>query len=183
MGWFFDFTLQYFHLFLIVVLIMLVTLVMSKFFKRKRTLVMGMTLFVLGAFIIVHQSTYTTFPDLYDKTLKEDSVIDAIKIRVYDPSNEVLETNESKTIEEQDTIERLMDDFSKIELKKAEGMPRDLYKYHVEIIVTNQVGEDRYLTKVIHVRLDQKSLDDYKIISDTNHLKTVQTLVGSKDDS
>jgi hypothetical protein len=174
LGWFINFTLQYFDFFLIIVLIVLVTLVMSRFIKGKRTLIMVMGLLVLAAFITVHQSKYTTFQELYDKTLKEDSVIDAIKIRVYDPSSDF---SGSKTIKKQDSIRRIMDDFSKMKLKKDADNTREFYQYHLEIIVTNQVEEDRYLTKIIHLKLDQNFLNNYKIISDTNHLESMQTLL------
>ncbi|TYS14990.1 hypothetical protein FZC78_16995 [Rossellomorea vietnamensis] len=183
MGGFIDFTLQYFHLFLIAVLIAIVTLVMSKFINRKRTLFMVMTVLVIGFFFAVQQLKYTSFPELYDKTLKEDSVIEEINIREYDPSDDSLETSASKVIEDQDTIERLMNDFSKVELKKEDGTAREFYQYHVEIIVTNQAGEDRYLTNVINIKLDQDYLNDYKVISSTNHLKTLQSLVSRKDAS
>ncbi len=176
-----DFTLQYFNVFLIAVLIVLVTLVMSIFIKRKLTLILVMTLLVLGGFITVNLLTYTTFPELYEETLTEDSVIDSIKIRVHDPSSDELYKHASKAIEDPDIIERLMNDFSKIELKKEDHSPQDYYQYHVEIAVTNQVGTDHYLTKVLHVKLDEHFLDDYKIISNTNHLKTIQTLVGGKE--
>ncbi|MGD7023195.1 hypothetical protein ACQCVK_11415 [Rossellomorea vietnamensis] len=183
MGGFIDFTLQYFDLFLIAVLIAIVTLVMSKFIKRKRMLFMVMAVLVIGVSFAVQQLKYTTFPELYDKTLKEDSVIEEITIRVYDPSNDSLETSASKVIEEQDTIERLMNDFSKIELKKEDGMASEFYQYHVDIIVKNQAGPDRYLTKVINIKLDQDYLNDYKVISGTNHLKTLQSLFSGEDAS
>ncbi|MGD6966051.1 hypothetical protein ACQCVP_06450 [Rossellomorea vietnamensis] len=183
MGGFFDFTLQYFHLFLIAVLIAIVTLVMSKFIKRKRTLFMVMTVLVIGVFFAVQQSKYTSFPELYNKILKEDSVIEEINIRVYDPSNDSLEPSASKVIEDQDTIEGLMNDFSKIELKKEDGTAREFYQYHVGIIVTNQAGEDRFSTKVINIKLDQDYLNDYKVISSTNHLKTLEALFSGEDAS
>ncbi|MGF2615006.1 hypothetical protein FZC84_09160 [Rossellomorea vietnamensis] len=181
--WFMDFTLQYFDVFLIAVLIVLTTLVLSIFIKRKRILIMAIALLVLGASLTVQQSKYTTFLELYDKTLKEESVIEAINIRVYDPSNDFLEPKASKSIEDQDTIESIIDDLSKIDLKKEEGMSRDSYKYHVEIIVKNQAEEDRFLTRVIDIKLDENALNDYKIISSTNHLKTLKAIFAGEDAS
>jgi hypothetical protein len=45
------------------------------------------------------------------------------------------------------------------------------------MVVTNQIEEDHFSSTSIHLNIDKNYMNKYKIISKTNHLKTIESLV------
>jgi hypothetical protein len=176
-----DFTFQYFDLFLIGILIVLVTLFISVFIKNRITLVIVMAILIIGILIFLNQTKYTTLLELYSDQLNEDSVVKSISISINEQSGNMSDKIRSVTIEDEEIIERILEDFSNIELKKEDDIQHLYREYHIVIIVTNKIEEDHLKTTTIGMDLDKNYLDNYRIISETNHLKTIESLAGDKD--
>lgn len=129
---------------------------------------------IFGTVIFVEQLKYTTLPELYSDQLNEDSEVKSISISV---NRNVPEKTRRLTIEKEETIDRIIEDLSTIELRKDEdihGYDRD---YHVEIIVKNQIEEKHFSTTSVQLYLDNNYLNEYKIVSETNHLEAIEELI------
>jgi hypothetical protein len=141
-----------------------------------------MVFLIIGSTIAINQTKYTTLLKLYSNQLNESSVVESISITVQEPSEYVPKNVRSVTIENKEVIEKILGDFSTIELKEEDV--QHLYRnYYIVIVVTNQIEEDHFSTTSIHLNIDKNYMNNYKIISKTNHLKTIESLVedGSVD--
>jgi hypothetical protein len=136
-----------------------------------------MAVLISGSIIAIIQTKYTTLFDLYSNQLNESSVVESLSISIQEPSEYVPEKFRKVTIEKKEVIERILEDFSKIELKEDNDVPNLYRDYYIEIIVTNQIEVDQFSTTSINLNLDKKYMNDYRIISETNHLKTIESLV------
>jgi hypothetical protein len=156
-------------------------LFLKLFIKNRVALLIVLSCLVLGLFLFVDHLKYTTFTDLYEREINEDSEVERITITV----NQLSEQNspegrETVTIEDQEIIQRILDDFSQIELKKDETARGQFREYDIRFVTTNEVREEQLVTEYVDVGLDQFYLNDYKIISETDHLETIQLLVERK---
>jgi len=104
-------------------------------------------------------------------------VLFADEINTYDFSGNMPERKASVTIEEEEIIERILEDFSGLELKKDYDIQNIYRDYQIEIVVTNQIKEKHFSTTIIRFDLDKNYVNDYQIVSETNHLKTIEYLV------
>lgn len=172
-----DLSFQYFHLLLIPILIGLVTLILSIFIKKRIPLITVMAVLIIGSVIVLNQTKYTTLLELYSNQLNEDSVVKSVSITIQEPSENVPEPIRGVTIEKKEVIERILEDLSVIELKEDDDIQQVFRDYQIEVVVTNQIEEDHFSTTTIHLDIDKNYVNDYRIISDTNHLKTIESLV------
>jgi hypothetical protein len=135
-----------------------------------------MVFLTIGSAIAINQTKYTTLLKVYSNQLNESSVVESISITVQEPSEYVPKNVRSVTIENKEVIEKILGDFSTIELKEEDV--QHLYRnYYIVMVVTNQIEEDHFSTTSIHLNIDKNYMNKYKIISKTNHLKTIESLV------
>jgi hypothetical protein len=173
---FLDFTFQYVHVFLSVILIGLVTLILSLFIKKRRTLIVVMVVLIISSLIVVNQMKYTTLAEHYSEQLNEDTVVESISITIMEAPWDMPRESRSILIEQKDIINQILEDISNIELKKDDDIQLLDGKFQVKMIVTNQISEDHFKTTTIHLDLDENFVNDFRIISKTNHLKTIASL-------
>jgi hypothetical protein len=172
-----DLSFQYFHLLLIPILIGLVTLIFSIFIKNRITLIIIMAVLIIGSVIVINQSKYTTLLEVYSQQLNEASDVKSVSITIQEPSENVPEKIKRVTIEKKEFIERILEDFSGIELKKEDDIQHLYRDYYIEIVVTNEIEDDHFSTTTINLNIDRNYVNEYRIISKTNHLKTIESLV------
>lgn len=171
-----DLSFQYFHLLLIPILIVLVTLFLSTFIKKRVPLITVMAILIIGSIIVLNQTKFTTLLKLYSHQLNEDSVVKSVSISINVQAENRPDIIRSVTIEDKKIIEQIIDDFSGIELKEDDDIKQIFRDYQVEIVVTNQIEENHFSTTTIHLDIDKNYVNEYKIISETNHLKTIESL-------
>jgi hypothetical protein len=134
-----------------------------------------MVFLIIGSTIAINQTKYTTLLKLYSNQLNESSVVESISITVQEPSEYVPKNVRSVTIDNKEVIEKILGDFSTIELKEEDV--QHLYRnYYIVMVVSNQIEEDHFSTTSIHLNIDKNYMNKYKIISKTNHLKTIESL-------
>lgn len=177
MGTLLDLTFQYFYLILFVILIVLVSFILSKFIKKRITLMIVIASLIFGSIFFVYQMKYTTLMELYSEQLNEDSVVKSVSITINEPSENIPERIRSVTIEKEEIIDKILEDFSGIELKKDDDIQHLHRDYQIELVVTNQIKKDHFSTTTIHLNLDKNYVNDYRIISKSNHLITIESLV------
>jgi hypothetical protein len=135
-----------------------------------------MVFLIIGSAIAIYQTKYTTLLKVYSNQLNESSIVESISITVQEPSEYVPTHVRSVTIENKEVIEKILGDFSRIELKEEDV--QHLYRnYYIVMVVTNQIEEDHFSTTSIHLNIDKNYMNKYRIISKTNHLKTIESLV------
>jgi hypothetical protein len=128
-----------------------------------------MVFLIIGSTIAINQTKYTTLLKLYSNQLNESSVVESISITVQEPSEYVPKNVRSVTIDNKEVIEKILGDFSTIELKEEDV--QHLYRnYYIVMVVSNQIEEDHFSTTSIHLNIDKNYMNKYKIISKTNHL-------------
>jgi hypothetical protein len=173
-----ELSFQYFHLLLVPILIGLVILILSIFIKKRIPLITVMAVLIIGSVIVFNQTKYTTLLELYSNQLNEDSVVKSVSITIQEPSENVPEKIRRVTIEKKEVIEQILEDFSGIELKEDDDIQQVIRDYQIELVVTNQIEEDHFsTTTTIHSDIDKNYVNDYRIISETNHLKTIESQV------
>jgi hypothetical protein len=177
MGKLLDLSFQYFDFLLICILIGLVIFILSMVYKKRITLIMVMGVLIIGTVVVINQMKYTTLFDLYSDQLNEDSDVKSVSITINELSGNMPKRLGRVTIEDKKMIEQILADFSGIKLKKDEDIQHHYRDYHLDIVVTNQIEEDHFSTTTIRLDLDKDYVNDYKIVSETEHLKTIESLV------
>ncbi len=140
-----------------------------------------MIVIFVGAVLVFKQLQYTTFQKVYSNDIPGIDSVEKIVLTAYDLSGELPEREESITVEEEGTITKLMGDFEKIELKKRPDMEPYYKEFSVEILAANEIEENHILTKKVLFDLDEKCLNNYEIVSSTDHLQTIESLFEQAD--
>ncbi len=162
---------------LIIFLIGLVTIILSLFVKKSITVMILVGVLIVGTVIFIEQSKYTTLFDLYSKQLNKDTVVKSVSISVNDFSEDIPEILKSVTIQDDEIIHEIIEDLSSIKLKRDDNIPQLFRDYRIEFIVTNEIEEKHFETTTIRLDLSENYVNNYKIISKTNHLRTIESLV------
>jgi hypothetical protein len=139
-----------------------------------------MVFLIIGSAIAINQTKYTNLIKVYSNQLNESSVVESISITVQEPTEYVPKNVRSVTIQNKEVIEKILEEFSSVELKE-ENIQHLYRSYYIVIVVTNQIEKGHFSTTSIHLNIDKNYMNNYKIISKTNHLKTIKSLV--EDDS
>ncbi|MBE4909976.1 hypothetical protein IMZ08_18220 [Bacillus luteolus] len=145
--------------------------------KRKAFFIIGFL--IVGTFLIFEWDKYSSFEKRVAKSLHEDTIIESMTIRIYDMSKKDDFFPERKawvTIKDQETINAVLEDFSGLKLKRDEDARRQVREYEIKLLVTNEVKPDLLVTKNIYLEVDEHYLEDYKILGETEHLKTIKSL-------
>ncbi|QKY70702.1 DUF4181 domain-containing protein [Lentibacillus sp. CBA3610] len=188
-----DSALMWFLLCVLIVMCSIQALMEWKYLKGTKQyviplLLMAISVFgVLVIFFIDDWMKHTTFQDVVSEQLHEETEVNSITIRINDLSERIPQTKARVTIEDKETIGRILEVFSEMELKQDDGL-HEFRKYNVTIETTNQVAEDHFETKGLRVELDENyanisasSHGRYEIVSGTNHLQTIEELVESDE--
>jgi hypothetical protein len=171
-----DISFQYFDIFLICILIGLVVLILSMFFKKRITLIIVLGVLMIGTVVVINQMKYTTLFNLYSDQLNEDSDVKSVSITINDLSGNMPKEIRRVTIKDGKMIERILADFSGIKLKKDDDVQHHVREYYIDIVVTNQIKKDHFSTTTIRLDLDKNYVNNYKIISKKEYLKTIKSL-------
>ncbi|MFD2762374.1 DUF4181 domain-containing protein [Lentibacillus juripiscarius] len=142
---------------------------------------------VLAIFFISDLMKYTTFQEVVSDQLHEETEIRRISIRVNELNNAgMAETIKKRaTINDDETIDRILQDFSEMELKKDDGFLEER-KYYISIVTKNKKAEDYYKTEDLvvyvgnhYISISEGRASRYRIVSETDHLQTIESLVKS----
>ncbi|MCD8510183.1 MAG: hypothetical protein LRY73_10145 [Bacillus sp. (in: Bacteria)] len=157
------------------VLLVIITFTL-RLFTEKKSIVIGTNIVVVVIIVgLFYMNQFTNFEKLVSHQLNEDTVIRQITIDVNDPNERYRERVATLTVEEEDTIEQILADLSQLELKRDPDSRVFVRKFHVRILTTND--EDTHLvTRYLALDLDDNYLNEYEIISDTDHLQTIRAL-------
>ena len=129
----------------------------------------------IGLFILINNTKYTSFDELYSDQINEESTIQKIDITI--DSNLDSRTT---SIEDESIIAHILSDLSSIELKE-ENETIDNHTHRVSITTTNQLEDRLFSTEVINLKMNHQFFNQYRIVSETYHLATINSLV-EKDD-
>lgn len=148
------------------------------FIKRRKALFI-ITFLIVATILIFEWDKYSSFEKHVAKNLNEDTIIESMTIRIYDTSNEDEFFPERKawvTVEDKQIINAVLEDFSGLKLRRDDDARRPVREYEIRMLVTNEVKPDYLVTKSIYFDVDQHYLDNYKILGETEHLKTIKSL-------
>lgn len=172
----FDLLLAPFNLFLVAIIIILVAIIMSFFFKTRKSVAIAVTIVAAGIILIFNHMRYTTFEKQFAKQLNEETIVPSITIYTFDPAGK---RKAHVTIKDEHIINRIKEDLSRVELKKDYNSSAIFRDYHLNILTTNQ-KENYTLTESFNFDMDGEYINQFKIISDSNHLKTIESLIGNE---
>ncbi|WP_106497265.1 DUF4181 domain-containing protein [Lentibacillus sp. Marseille-P4043] len=162
-----------------------------KYLQGSKQYVIPLILMVVGAacllaiYFINDQMKYTTFSEVVSDQLNEETTVRSITIYQNDLTGDIPERKASAAIKDEEMLDRIVEDFSDMELKKMDGFP-EYRKYRVRIVVTNQVATDHYSTESLTVGFNENYLTTsagsngvYEIVDGTDQTKTIESLVKS----
>jgi hypothetical protein len=172
-----DLSYQFFEIFLIFILIGLVYLILSMFIKKRIIIMFVIAILTIGSILFIEQTKYTTLMELYTNQINENSAIKSVTITVFDKQKKIPDFNSSVTIEDEIVINRIIDDLASVKLKKDKDTPTLHGEYHINIAVSNEIEEDHFSLTSVGFDISSKYVNNYAIISDTDHLKTIESLV------
>ncbi|QOR65015.1 hypothetical protein IM538_14335 [Cytobacillus suaedae] len=153
------------------------------FFKKRKALFI-ITFLIVGTFLIFEWDKYSSFEKHVAKNLHEDTIIENMTIQIYDVSNEdeyFPERIAWVTVEDKQIINAVLEDFSGLKLKRDDDARRQVREYEIKVLYTNEVKPDLLVTKSIQFEVDQHYLDNYRILGETKHLKTIKSLEGNEE--
>jgi hypothetical protein len=165
--------------FLIGVFIVFLTFFLSLFIKRKLVLGAVVVVLVAGIILLDNQLKYTNFISLYSDDITEDSTVEEMTITINHLTNKddlKPEMTERVKITDEETINDILRDLSTVKLKKDEDANYTTKKYDIKMVVANQISESHIISQFVTIHVDEKYLNQYKIVNETNHLQTIEEL-------
>ncbi len=161
----------------------LLAFLLSGFIKNKKVVLLVIGIIVLGMVVLFDQSKYTTFSELYESKLKQDTEVESMTLTINQPSDDnptLPDRTAFIKIEDQTIIDQIINDLSKAELKREDD-EAFFRKYELRFVVTNKVKEEHYRSEFLHISLDDQYLSRYKIVNEANHLQTIESLVENNE--
>ncbi|WP_067730936.1 hypothetical protein [Oceanobacillus damuensis] len=172
-----NFILLLLSLFIIAVILML-------FIKKGTALIISACIVVvlgIAATFIIDQLKYTTFQEAFSEQLDRDTVLRQIVISTHNSSNQYPERVASVTIEDEEIMEAIINDFMGLELKKDTDSNSYEWDYTISITKNNQIKEGYSVTRSLTSNVNDSHINDYEVIDNKNHLKTVGSIVEDKE--
>ncbi|GAA0492978.1 hypothetical protein GCM10008986_19250 [Salinibacillus aidingensis] len=169
-----------FSIILIIAGVILLTFFLSIMIKNKKILVVVEALIIFGLIFSVYQMQYTSFKALYSEEIFTDStVVEEVRITLYKPPKErgLSEIDRQITIKDSQVIEDILNDFSGVELKKDRDSAGLFKEFGIRLLITREAKEDYYLSDYHGFRVNENYLGTYEIINETNHLKTILSIM------
>lgn len=152
-------------------------------FRKKMVVGIALIIVALGVGYIQNEMKYTDFHEMTSGTIKDDSEIRSFTIKVKDiegdSEKDYWKTIGQVTIEDGELIDKLLNDLKGLELKETNYSTFELNsKYIVEMLVVNE-KDTLLVTDKLMFSIDKTHFSGYEIISDKDHLKTIEELVES----
>lgn len=176
-----NFLYHYFDFALMAIFIGLLALFLSLFFKTKSKLIAAVMVILVAVFFLVNHMQYTTFPKFVSDQLNEKSEIRDMTITINDNSKGYREREASVTIEDEEIIEQILADFEPLKLKRDISHRSSENKFTLSFLVTNETKKHVYNTSSLTLYIDDDYVNNYRILSATNHLKTIEALIENED--
>ncbi|MCL7748439.1 hypothetical protein [Halalkalibacter alkaliphilus] len=178
----FEVSWQVFNLFLFVILIIILVVALRLVVKKKISFKVATVIVTIGVLFIIEFMKYTTFEKVYIHQLNEESIVENITIELVEFTDDHFpERYAHVTIRDEKIIDEIIEDLTSMRLKKDTGeynFPRD---YFIRILTTNMTKDNYLITDSFSFTLDDQHMNDFEIVNDTNHLKTIEELVEDKD--
>lgn len=162
----------------------LVTTILMLSVKKRTALIASaciLLVLVIGTTFALDQIRYTTFQEVYSKQLNNDTDVREITISIYGSSNGYPEREKSARIKDEKMLEAIINDLNDLELRKDTGSSRLDWDYTLVVTTNNQIGEKHSVTNRLYLNVNNNYINAYKVVDDTNHLKTVNALVESDE--
>ncbi|MBM7621162.1 hypothetical protein JOC95_003035 [Bacillus tianshenii] len=152
-------------------------------FRKKVVVGIALIIVAIGVGYLQNEMKYTDFHEMTSGTIKDDSEIRSITIKVKDMESDSekdsWKTIGQMTLEDEELVDRLLNDLKGLELKETNYSKYELNsKYIVEMLVVNE-KDNLLVTDKLMFSIDKTHFSGYEIISDNDHLKTIEELVGS----
>ncbi|MCA1322212.1 hypothetical protein LC085_20230 [Bacillus tianshenii] len=152
-------------------------------FRKKVVVGIALLIVAIGVGYLQNEMKYTDFHEMTSGTLKDDSEIRSITIKVKDiegvSEKDYWKTIGQMTIEDEELVDRLINDLKGLELKETNYSTYELNsKYIVEMLVVNE-KDNLLVTDKLMFSIDKTHFSGYEIINDIDHLKTIEELVES----
>jgi hypothetical protein len=176
----FDVSWQVFNLFLFVILITFLVVSLRLVVKKKISFKVATVIVTIGVLLIIEFMKYTTFEKIYIHQLNEESIVENITIVEF-TDDHFPERYAHATIRDEEIIDDIIEDLTSMRLKKDTGEHSFLRDYYIRILTTNMTKDNYLLTDSFSFTLDDQHINDFEIVSDTNHLKTIEELVEDED--
>ncbi|WP_404442763.1 hypothetical protein LG307_13365 [Sutcliffiella horikoshii] len=131
---------------------------------------------LVGGYYLYDQMISTTSDAVVLEEVQEDSEIRHLEIRKLEFERSSYSFKKRILIEEEETIRKILNDLSGLELKKELNMEPGGAEYMLNILVSNS-KDNKIETGHIQIRIGEEYIDDiYKIDSEKDHLKTIKEL-------
>lgn len=152
-------------------------------FRKKIVVGIALIIVALGVGYLQNEMKYTTFHEMTSGTIMDDSEIRSITIKVKDieggSEQDYWKTIGQLTIEDEELVDKLLNDLKGMELKETNYSAYELNsKYIVEILVVNEKNNLLVTDKLMY-SIDKTHFSGYEIVSDKDHLNTIEELVES----
>ncbi|QHS21833.1 hypothetical protein GWK91_02230 [Virgibacillus sp. MSP4-1] len=165
---------------LIIAGLILLTFFLSIMIKNKKILLVVEALLIFGLIFVVYQMQFTSFKALYSEEIfTNNTVVEEVRITEYKPAKDqgLSEIDRQMTIKDTQVIEDILNDFSQVELKKDRDSATLFKQFGVRFLTTKKVKEDYHLSDYQGFRVNKNYLGTYEIINETNHLKTILSIM------
>ncbi len=128
----------------------------------------------LVVFLLVNHLYFTTFEKVISKKIDDETEIRSLSIDVYENGDK----QASVTIDDQETMERILSDLKKLKVKKNDqDYMMSSRSFHLTFDIRNLTKLNNYLAENYRVSVSEHSVNGYKILGKPDHLKTIDELV------
>lgn len=150
-------------------------------FRRNRFGPLFVTLVVLGGgYFLFDQIRSDTSDVAVFNEVREDSVIRHLKIRKVELERGTYTFKESILIEEEETIREILKDLSGLDLKREYDKDPGGADYVLDLLISNP-KDNLMETGTIQITVGKDYINDYKIVTEKDHLKTLKELEDRED--
>ncbi|MBA2174213.1 hypothetical protein H0266_04770 [Halobacillus locisalis] len=166
---------------IVIFVLLLLTLLLRMFIKRMFPIVLILVFVSCSAYWMFDQSRSTTFSNSYSQLYLEENEIERVTIGVHDVQADVDGLEREVTIDNPGTIERIVEDLSDVTYKRVVGAEHRINRFSLTFVVEDRVKEGFTSIERQYVSIGEDHVSLYPILSDTDHLETIQALANNQD--
>ena len=165
----------------VIFVLLLLALLLRLFIKRTVPIVLILVFLSGSAYWVFDQSRNTTFTNSYSKLYLEENEIERIMLGVHDVNADLDGLERELTIDNPEIIAQIKEDLSDVTYKRVVGADHRVNRFSLTFVVKDPVREgftdiERHL-----VRIGEKHVSLFPILSDTDHLETIRSLADNQE--
>ncbi|MCA0969279.1 hypothetical protein LCM20_01590 [Halobacillus litoralis] len=156
--------------YLVIIFSMLILILLLRLFIKKLVPLLIVTAVIVGGVYLIYNQTQTKeVQDVYAELYEEENTID--EVTIFDRRDDGSER--FVTLTDQQVIDSILADLSDVEVKLRQGERKEAFRVSFDVTEPTSNGSQMAFKSL---RVSEESIGIHKVLSDTSHMKTLNSL-------